>query len=107
MKDIILTIGHNVEGEPCHSMRSVCAKASELLGVEAFTAIPCVGMWRGQAEDSTRIELCAVSEAEASRICALVPDLAEALGQAEIMREVRTSHVRFIERSSATEALTA
>ena len=62
MKDIHLTIGHNVNGRPTHTTRAVCATAARILEVEGFTAVPCLGMWRGEAEDSTRLEICGLDD---------------------------------------------
>lgn len=107
MKDLHLTIGHNVAGVPTHNTGDVCRACAGVLGIEAFTAVQCLGVWRGEAEASTRVEICAVSEAEAARIWQLLPDLAAVLGQVEIMAEVMPSRVRFVQASASTGAKTA
>lgn len=107
MKDLHLTIGHNVAGVPTHNTGDVCRACAGVLGIEAFTATQCLGVWRGEAEASTRIEVCAVDEAEAARIWALLPDLAAALDQVEIMAEVAPSRVRFVSAAVSEAARTA
>ena len=62
MKNIHLTIGHNVDGAPKWTIQNITAAVSLTLEVEAFTAIPCYGMWRGEAEESTRIEMCGLDD---------------------------------------------
>lgn len=81
---VTLTIGHNVNGTPTHTTEAVCEAVSAFLGVEAYTAIPCYGMWRGEAEASTRVEI--VAEPERARLVLdNVKYLAHALEQCEIM----------------------
>ena len=65
MKNVHITIGHNVNGQPKHDTPAVCGMVSEVLGLEAFTAFECFGMWRGEAERSTRIEVCGLTDEEA------------------------------------------
>lgn len=81
---IQLTIGHNVNGTPAHTIQHVCSMVEAFLNVEAYTAIPCYGMWKGTPEDSTRIEI--VAEADT---LAIIHDniayLAHALDQEAIM----------------------
>ena len=91
MKLVQLTIGFNVNGEARHNMHTVCEKVTDVLNVEAYTAIPCLGMWRGEAEDSARIEIVA-EETEARTILANVPYLAYALEQCEIMTHFEGSY---------------
>lgn len=106
MKNVYLTIGHNVDGIPTHDTARVCATACDVLGIDACTAIPCAGVWRGESEASTRLEICAVSDAEAARIWALIPSLADALDQCEVMADVQPSRVAFIARAE-TGSMTA
>ena len=94
---IHLTIGHNVQNAPMFNTREICEYVTEYLGVQAFTAFECVGMWQGERETSTRIEICALTEIEAQTIRANVPILARALAQACIMCETRPDHAEFIE----------
>lgn len=101
---ILLTVGHNVGDVPTYTTASVAAAAASVLGISAFTAIPCYGMWRGEAEESTRLEVVCDSEAEAESIVALVPDLSEALQQECIMCEVRESRVSFMAPRTASSA---
>jgi hypothetical protein len=103
-KTITLTIGHNCAGVPTFTTREVCDFAADYLGVEAFTAYECFGMWRGEREDSTRIEVCGLGEAEAEEIRARVPLLAQALAQISIMCEIRPDRVEFVERAAVEAA---
>lgn len=96
MQDLIITIGHNVNGRPTWSEADVLERAADVLALEAFTAYPCAGMWRGEREESTRLEILALDNAEAERIVEAVPCLARALEQAEIALEARPSRVRFV-----------
>ena len=99
-KTIVLTVGHNVGNNPMFKTSEICDYAADYLGVEAFTASQCFGMWQGEREDSTRIEMCALSDDEAEAIRARVPLLAQVLGQQAIMCEIRPDHVEFIERET-------
>lgn len=92
-----LTIGHNVKGTPMFTTPEICEYVTEYLGIEAFTAIECAGMWQGQAEKSTRIEICGLVEAEAAAIRSNVPTLAQALAQDSIMFEARADRVEFVD----------
>lgn len=103
MKNMIITVGHNVGGVPTHSTARVCAECCSTLGVDGITAIPCMGVWRGEVEESTRVEIRSVSDDEAARIWALLPELAERLGQVEVMAEVKESETHFIAASIRDE----
>lgn len=94
--DVTLTIGHNVQGVPTWTSRGVIEATHDVLGVDALTAYDCVGYWRGESEESTRIEICAVSAREARRIRAAVPALASRLEQVEVMVQVARSSARFV-----------
>ena len=92
---IQLTIGHNVAGVPTHDTFDVCHKVEQILGIEAYTAIPCYGMWRGEAEASTRIEI--VTDPENARVIHdNVAFLAHSLDQEAIMCQFAGS-VEFID----------
>lgn len=97
MKNIQLTIGHNVNGAPRWNIQNVTAAVSLTLELEAFTAIPCFGMWRGEAEESTRIEICNVTNEQAQEIRARIPRLSELLEQEAIMYQEATASVEFVE----------
>ncbi|WP_165170669.1 hypothetical protein [Adlercreutzia sp. ZJ242] len=105
--NVYLTIGHNVKGTPTHTTKSVCDNVSAFLGIEAYTAIPCFGMWRGEAESSTRVEVCALDRAQAEGIRERIPALAQALAQDSIMCEVREARTAFIEAAAIQAAKTA
>lgn len=94
-EQIKLTIGHNVQGVPTHEIGDVCRMVEAFLGVDAYTAIPCYGMWRGEAEASTRVEI--VTDPASARIIRdNVAHLAHALDQEAIMCQCAGS-VEFIE----------
>lgn len=95
---ITLTIGHNINDRPTFTTSEICDFVTDYLNVEAFTAFECAGMWRGMREDSTRIEISALSLDQAEEIRANVPVLAQALNQQAIMCEIRPDRVEFIER---------
>lgn len=97
MYKVVLTIGHKVGAVESLTTETVCAAVSTTLGVSGYTAIPCLGMWMGVPETSTRIEVVTSTEAEAREMCARVPALARALGQEAIMCESSVASVVFVE----------
>lgn len=107
MKSIFLTIGHNVGDEQRHTTASVCEDVRDALNVSGYMAIPCLGMWQGRAEDSTRIEIEMLSDDEADILMSRVPALAARLEQVEIMADVRECSARYVGAAAAAEALTA
>lgn len=86
MRKVSLTIGHKVGSVEVHDTTSVCREFATTMGVTAFTAIPCLGMWEGQAETSIRIEVICDDET-ARAIVSLVPNLAWKLNQEAVMCE--------------------
>lgn len=107
MKTLILTIGHNVGDEPTHTAATVCAEVRKVLGVAGYTAIPCLGMWQGRAEQSTRVEIDLLKDADADTILKRVPTLAARLDQVEILTDVRECSAQYVGAAAASEALTA
>lgn len=95
MRQVSMTIGHKVGAEERWTTASICEAVTTILGLEAFTAIPVLGMWRGQAEASTRIEVVC-DERTASSIEEELPFLAHMLGQEAIMCESRASAAEFV-----------
>lgn len=104
MKDLTLTIGHNVNGVPTHTYTHVVAFTAAALQLEGLTAWECTGFWEGEVEHSTRIEIDALEEDRLGRILAQIPSLAEALKQKAITVQIRDSATAFVEpiRISAT-----
>lgn len=94
MHKVSLTIGHNVGPVEALDMVTICATVAEVLRVDAFTAIPAVGMWKGMPENSTRIEIVTTAE-DAAEIVARVPELAARLNQEAIMCESGDANVSF------------
>lgn len=93
MATIHLTIGHNVQNVKRWTLPDVCAAFERLTGVEAYTAIPCFGMWRGTPEESTRIEIVTDTPA---RILEKIPALSALLEQEAIMCEEVTGKTTFV-----------
>lgn len=108
MKQVTLTIGHNVgNGERvAWTHEDVVTLASEALALEGLTAYEVAGMWQGKRENSTRIEVIACEE-EAARIVALVPLLSYQLAQEAIACEVRESATQFVAAWAPAYARTA
>lgn len=94
MQKLQLTIGHKVGSVEVLDTPTVCSAVTTTLGVSAFTAIPCFGMWEGQAESSTRIEIVTTDD-DADRIESLVGILAWQLNQEAIMLERMNDTVEF------------
>lgn len=94
MQKVTLTIGHKVGSVEILTTTEICAAVTTTLAVDAFTAIPCVGMWRGVPENSTRVEIV-TDELRADEIVARVPELAWQLNQEAIMCECVTANVTF------------
>lgn len=107
MQTVTLTIGHSVAGVPTHTMAHVVTIAADLLALDGLTAYQVRGLWRGVAEDSTRIEVCGLDAAEAARIVDAVPALAHALAQEAIACEVREDATQFVAAWSPAAAQTA
>lgn len=101
MFDITLTIGHNVGETPTHDRRAVCEAVALVCGVDAMTAWAADGVWRGMAEQSTRVLLAGLDAAECERVKKCVPALAALLGQEAIMFECRESAAVFVEAAVA------
>lgn len=97
MANVYLTIGHNVGNTPTHTTQDIAQAVHEVLGIEAFTAIPCVGMWQGMAEQSTRVEVCAVSDDIVQAVNANIARLASVLSQETIMVQTDNAPVSFVD----------
>lgn len=104
MKDLTLTIGHNVNGVPTHTFAHVVAFTAAALQIKGLTAWECTGFWEGEVERSTRIEIGALEEDRLEKILTQIPSLAEALKQNAITVQIRDSATAFVEpiRISAT-----
>ena len=95
MQKVQLTIGHKVGSVEVFDTPAICHEVTTTLGVDAFTAIPCVGMWKGQAEMSTRVEMVFSDDSQAEYVLSLVPTLAHNLNQEAIMVEHYDAAVTF------------
>ena len=103
MKKLCLTIGHKVGSVEVFDTPAICRAVTTTLGVSAFTAIPCYGMWQGQAESSTRIEIV---DDDADSYVSKIAELAWQLNQDAIMVELcNDANVQFT--SAVIPALTA
>lgn len=87
MHKVTLTVGHKVGSVELLTMANICAAAAATLAIDGFTAIPCVGMWRGVPESSTRIEIVVDDDLSAERVISRVPELAAQLNQEAVMVE--------------------
>lgn len=94
MKQVTLTIGHNVGSVEVFDTPSICQTITEFLHIDAFTALPCIGMWKGMPEHSTRIEIV-TDESSARTILGKIPSLAAKLNQEAIMCESHDANVSF------------
>lgn len=94
MQKVTLTIGHKVGAIETHTTESICETVTELMPIDGYTAIPCMGMWQGVPEHSTRIEFI-TDELGAAEIVVRVPSLAAMLQQEAIMCEVAPAEVTF------------
>ena len=84
MRTLTLTIGHNVGNVPTWSTSQVCNRVHMILNCEGFTAFPCLGMWNGAGEESTRVEICGTAE-ELTAYIQAIPALCRALNQVCIL----------------------
>jgi hypothetical protein len=92
---ITLTVGHNVAGVPTWDMDTVVAVATTYLGCKGATAIYADGMWCGERERSTRLEIVR-DNLTADDIRARVRRMSRALQQECIMCEIVRTSVEFL-----------
>lgn len=106
MKQMTITIGHNVgDGETVpHTHEHVIATACDILALQGYTAYECAGMWQGEREDSTRLELYGLTDDGAARIEAAIPVLATALSQRAIYIDVRPDTSREVRAYSPAQS---
>lgn len=93
---VSVTIGHDVGGVAMLTRAQVLDAFERVTGCEAYTALDASGMWRGQAEPSTRLEIVC-TEAQARALADAMPELARVLSQQCVMFDARPCAVRFIE----------
>lgn len=91
MKKAILYIGHNNATKTLET-QNICAIVSEHF--EGFTTEQVTGYWRGQKEDTLKVEI--VTDSSDSKIVALCKELRVKLSQEAIMLEIVESNVAFI-----------
>lgn len=103
MQQVTLTIGHNVHGVPTLETGHVLKAAANILDMQGLTAIPCYGVWQGEIESSTRLEIAGLTEDEAAAIMARIPALCAELKQDAIMAELTESAAQFITAAQAEE----
>lgn len=89
MKDIYLSIGHNVGAVREHDTAGIVSAVRRILEVEDLTAWECAGVYGGMDEASTRVELLALDDAKAASILDAIPHLAAHLRQESIAATVR------------------
>ena len=99
MFQVTLTIGHNINNVPKLDTQTICKQVTNVLQIQAYTAIPCFGMWEGIAEQSTRIEIVTDDHDIVTGIVSRVPALCAVLMQDAIMVSVNTdARVTFVSR---------
>lgn len=104
MKDIYLSIGHNVGDVREHDTAGIVSAVRRILGVDDLTAWECAGLYWGMDEPSTRVELLALDDAKASAILDAIPSLAAHLRQESIAVTVRpTESVLIMAAEAAAE----
>lgn len=94
MLHVSLTIGHNVHGVPTHDTWTVMMAATTILGSHGATVINCDGLWMGEAEKSTRIEV--VCNLKPEDVKTRVSKLSRYLTQDAIMCEVKPTTIEFL-----------
>ncbi len=105
--DATIYIGHNVDGTPKHDASDVLA-ALAAHGIEACTVYEGAGVWRGETEATSIVELCALSADEVEALQAsTIPALCVELEQCEIMARISPSNAVFIAADAATDIETA
>ena len=93
--DVQLYIGHNINDTPALSQEEIMRACAEF--TTGATAIPARGMWHGVAENTTIVEICAVSGEFVEKLRAeWIPFLCVALQQDAIMLRVSVSNCEFI-----------
>lgn len=100
--DITLWIGHNVDGKPALSGAMVEATTLNVLELQGATFSDVRGIWQGEREESTRVDICHMTQDEVDDIRARVPYLASVLNQDSIMLAITPSYTEFIAAQSVT-----
>ena len=95
MKDLTLTIGHNVNGTPALTTAAILNECTLVLELDGLTTYECHGMWQGEFETSTRIEVCGLTRKQVKQALDRLPALAKALRQESIAYQVTRSNTRF------------
>ena len=74
-------IGHNIGDEPMSDERVLTAikNASAARSIDALTLIPATGMWLGELEQSTIVEVC--NPLNSANVYLMAIDLAKTLEQ--------------------------
>lgn len=94
MLNVTLTIGHNVKGIPTLNTRLVTMAATTIMGACGATITKCDGIWMGESESSTRIDIaCNLKE---EHVKARVSKLSSYLMQDAIMCETRIADIEFL-----------
>ena len=94
--DITLYVGHNVNGVQTWTDGDV-VKCAHKHGIMGATAISVMGIWNGEIENTTMLEICDCEAYFRAHIeTVIVPAMCADLQQQEIMFKCTESHVRFI-----------
>lgn len=94
--DVSLSIGHNVHGVPTWELSDVVRVATKH-GIAGATAYSVVGIWNGEVENTTVLEICDCPVYYAEHIrTVVVPAMCVELEQDCIMYKRVESRVEFI-----------
>lgn len=106
MRTVTLTIGHNVHGVPTYKSLEVIETVATYYKLEGLTAYEVTGLWCGEYETSTRLEVAGLSEEAAADMVNKLPALCTLLKQDAIMYQL-TDSAQFAEAVTATAEQTA
>lgn len=106
MQTLSLTIGHNVHGVPTYKTPQVIKTVAAYYELDGLTAYEVTGLWCGEWETSTRLEIAGLSEEAAADMVQALPALCVALEQEAIMYKL-TDSAQFAEALTATAEQTA
>lgn len=99
---VSIMVGHNVGNVPTFNDDEIVAEAMDILALQGATCYGTIGVWRGNTEESTRIDvICSLREAR--RIKAAAPALARALNQDAVLVSIMPSFASFVGPAKSTD----
>lgn len=106
MQTLTLTIGHNVHGAPFHTSAAIIQKVAAYYELEGLTAYEVTGLWCGEYETSTRLEVAGLDDETAADMVNKLPALCTLLKQEAIMYQL-TDSAQFAEALTTSAEQTA